>query len=46
MAFAYDATAGQRVRQRLGYAASAPIVGIYVEKFGDIYYDEEAFELF
>ena len=46
MAFAYDATAGQRVRQRLGYTAPVPVVGIYVGKFGDIYYDEEAFELF
>ena len=46
MAFAYDATAGQRVRQRLSYAAPAPVVGIYVEKFGNIYYDEEVFELF
>ncbi len=44
-AFAHDAAAGQRVRQRLGFAASA-MVGIYVGKFGDIYYDEEAFELF
>lgn len=44
-AFAYAASAGQRVRQRLGYAEDAT-VGIYVGKFGDIYYDEEAFEVF
>ncbi|MBF9143428.1 glycosyltransferase [Hymenobacter properus] len=44
-AFAFDATAAQRVRQRLGYPASA-VVGIYVGKFGDIYYDQEAFDLF
>ena len=45
-AFAHDAAAGHRVRQRLGFAAPGTIVGIYVGKFGDIYYDEEAFELF
>ena len=44
-AFAHNAAAGQRVRARLGIAAAAT-VGIYVGKFGDIYYDEEAFELF
>lgn len=44
-AFAYEAAVGQRVRQRLGFAADAT-VGIYVGKFGDIYYDQEAFELF
>jgi glycosyltransferase involved in cell wall biosynthesis len=45
-AFAFDETARQRVRQRLGYSAPDAMVGIYVGKFGDIYYDEEAFELF
>ncbi|MDO7846746.1 glycosyltransferase [Hymenobacter sp. M29] len=44
-AFAFDAVAAQRVRQRLGYPATA-VVGIYVGKFGDIYYDQEAFALF
>ncbi|RTQ50611.1 glycosyltransferase [Hymenobacter gummosus] len=44
-AFGYDPAAGQQVRQRLGFPADA-IVGIYVGKFGDIYYNEEAYELF
>jgi glycosyltransferase involved in cell wall biosynthesis len=44
-AFAYDAMAGQRVRQQLNFPAEA-VVGIYVGKFGDIYYDAEAYELF
>ena len=44
-AFAHDAAAGQRVRQALGFAADST-VGIYVGKFGDIYYDGEAFGLF
>ena len=45
-AFAYDAAAGLRIRQRLAYTAPEAVVGIYVGKFGDIYYDQEAFELF
>ena len=45
-AFAFDEPARQRVRQRLGYRDPAARVGIYVGKFGDIYYDEEAFALF
>lgn len=45
-AFAYQADAGRRVRQRLGYTSPAAVVGIYVGKFGDIYYDQEAFDLF
>ncbi|MBD2721802.1 glycosyltransferase [Hymenobacter armeniacus] len=45
-AFAPNAEAGQRVRQRLGYTAPEALVGIYVGKFGDIYYDQEAFDLF
>jgi len=45
-AFLYQAAAGQRVRQRLEYTAPGAVVGIYVGKFGDIYYDEEAFGLF
>ena len=41
-AFAYNVKAGQSVRQRLNFAESS-IVGVYVGKFGDIYYDQEAF---
>ena len=44
-AFAFDAGARARVRQRLGWPAEA-VVGVYVGKFGGIYYDEEAFEVF
>ena len=44
-AFAPDVAAGQTVRQRLGFPPEA-IIGIYVGKFGDIYYDAEAFALF
>ncbi|WP_375437089.1 glycosyltransferase [uncultured Hymenobacter sp.] len=43
--FNYDANRRQQVRARLGIGAEAP-VGIYVGKFGDIYYDAEAFDLF
>jgi glycosyltransferase involved in cell wall biosynthesis len=43
--FGYDEANRQRVRQQLGFAPNAP-VGIYVGKFGDIYYDAEAFDLF
>lgn len=45
-AFAYNASAGQRMRQQLGFSSPQAVVGIYVGKFGDIYYDEEAFALF
>lgn len=45
-AFAHDPIAGQRIRQQLRYTAPNTIIGIYVGKFGDIYYDEEAFDLF
>ncbi|GAB2958308.1 hypothetical protein GCM10027048_26550 [Hymenobacter coalescens] len=45
-AFAYDPVARQQVRQQLGFTDPAAVVGIYVGKFGDIYYDEEAFALF
>ncbi|GAB3637409.1 hypothetical protein GCM10027422_29990 [Hymenobacter arcticus] len=44
-AFGFNLEARQRVRQRLGLAAGA-VVGIYVGKFGGIYYDAEAFEVF
>lgn len=43
--FFYQATAGQQVRQRLGFG-EYNIIGVYLGKFGDIYYDEEAFALF
>ena len=43
--FAYDEAARQRVRERLGWA-STDVVGVYVGKFGSIYYDEEAFQVF
>lgn len=44
-AFYYQPAAGQQVRERLGFAENA-VVGVYLGKFGDIYYDQEAFELF
>lgn len=43
--FAFRPAARRQVRQRLGLAADA-LVGVYVGKFGGIYYDEEAFRLF
>jgi glycosyltransferase involved in cell wall biosynthesis len=43
--FAPNVTTSRAVRDRLGFAIDA-IVGIYVGKFGDIYYDAEAFALF
>jgi glycosyltransferase involved in cell wall biosynthesis len=43
--FKYSEATRQLVRQRLGISSDA-IVGIYVGKFGDIYYDAEAFDLF
>ena len=44
-AFAFSPAARQQVRQRLGWAPDA-LVGIYVGKFGGIYYDAEAFAVF
>ena len=44
-AFAYDKSGRARMRQQLKISDSA-IVGIYVGKFGGIYYDEEAFQIF
>src|SRR6476661_7180 len=44
-AFAFQAAQRRRVRQQLGFGEQAP-VGIYVGKFGSIYYDEEAFTVF
>ena len=45
-AFAYSEAARHALRQRLGFAIPAAVVGIYVGKFGGIYYDEEAFTVF
>lgn len=44
-AFAFAAGDRQRVRQQLGWEAT-DTVGIYVGKFGGIYYDEEAYTVF
>jgi glycosyltransferase involved in cell wall biosynthesis len=44
-AFTFNAKSRQRIRQLLGLADNA-VVGIYVGKFGGIYYDAEAFEVF
>lgn len=43
--FAYSDIARQHVRERLGWVETA-VVGVYVGKFGGIYYDEEAFSVF
>jgi len=43
--FTYQPLVGQQVRHRLGFPVDA-IVGIYLGKFGDIYYDHEAFDIF
>ncbi|QIL77258.1 glycosyltransferase [Hymenobacter sp. HDW8] len=43
--FKYDQAKRKQIREQLGFAATAP-VGVYVGKFGDIYYDAEAFDLF
>lgn len=43
--FAFSTTARQRVRQQLGFTTTS-IVGVYVGKFGGIYYDTEAFNVF
>lgn len=43
--FAFRPVARLVTRQRLGLSEAA-IVGIYVGKFGGIYYDQEAFQLF
>jgi glycosyltransferase involved in cell wall biosynthesis len=44
-AFAYSQIERGRVREALGIPPDS-IVGIYVGKFGDIYYDQEAFAAF
>ncbi len=43
--FKPDKEKGLAVRQKLGFSAE-DTVGIYVGKFGDIYFDEEAFDWF
>ena len=43
--FAFRAEQRGAIRQQLGWAADA-VVGVYAGKFGGIYYDEEAFQLF
>ena len=43
--FTFNNHQRSRVRAKLGFSDSA-IVSIYVGKFGGIYYDQEAFELF
>ncbi|UOQ67222.1 glycosyltransferase [Hymenobacter volaticus] len=43
--FAFDAERRQQMRRQLDFPNEA-IVGIYVGKFGDIYYDAEAFDIF
>lgn len=43
--FGYSSDDRQRIRKRLGISLTA-VTGIYVGKFGDIYYDKEAFEAF
>jgi glycosyltransferase involved in cell wall biosynthesis len=42
--FAFDAEARARVRSSMGWEDT--VVGIYVGKFGGLYYDEEAFAIF
>jgi hypothetical protein len=43
--FAYDESARQQMRKRLGWLET-DVVGVYVGKFGGIYYDKEAFQVF
>jgi glycosyltransferase involved in cell wall biosynthesis len=43
--FAFDTQARARMRHQLALPTDA-LVGVYVGKFGGIYYDEEAFQLF
>lgn len=43
--FRFDAAARDLIRQKLGIREDAK-VGIYLGKFGSIYYDSEAFEVF
>lgn len=43
-AFAYSDTVRRSMRERLGLGTS--LVGIYVGKFGGLYYEQESFEVF
>lgn len=43
--FRFSSTERQKRRQQLGWQ-DTDVVGIYVGKFGGIYYDEDAFDLF
>ncbi|WP_205499632.1 hypothetical protein [Rufibacter psychrotolerans] len=43
--FQFDKVVREQSRKRLGFS-SLHLVGVYVGKFGDIYYDEEAFQIF
>lgn len=43
--FAFDGEARMRIRQQLALPTDA-LVGVYAGKFGGIYYDKEAFQLF
>lgn len=43
--FAFDPAERERVRKGLGWSMDSP-VGVYVGKFGGLYYEREAFELF
>ena len=43
--FSIDSVIRNRIRKRLSFEES-DIVGVYVGKFGGLYYDEEAFECF
>jgi hypothetical protein len=45
-AFAFTKTGRQQMRERLGFTNPEIVVGIYVGKFGGIYYDVEAFQVF
>jgi hypothetical protein len=45
-AFAFDIKTRQQVRQQVGFTDPAAVIGIYVGKFGGIYYDQEAFIVF
>ncbi|WP_137761294.1 glycosyltransferase family 4 protein [Pontibacter sp. SGAir0037] len=45
MLFQFDKTARIAVRERLGIAPEA-IVGIYVGKYGGLYYEQEAFHIY
>lgn len=44
--FAFTEIDRQRIRGQLGFTSPDVIVGIYVGKFGGIYYDAEAFQVF